>query len=196
MRTCGKKCEKIAFMLALLLLGIKTGTSSSRQQPYLLVTSDRVISRFVLRYAAFQFIKVILLKPASEKALSMETFWKRYDLLYEGPAKEALNCTERKFTLSYEPGDVVIVGNPKTGTTWLQQILHQIRTKGDENFTDIYLETRFIPYYFSEIPGYDPLVPQKARPRVFKSHDQYQWIPKDKNAKVTEDNFKKAKVNF
>lgn len=38
--------------------------------------------------------------------------------------------------IPYDPRstDVVIVGPAKSGTTWLQQILHQIRTKGDESF--------------------------------------------------------------
>lgn len=41
---------------------------------------------------------------------------------------------ERELPYDPRPSDVVIVGPAKSGTTWLQQILHQIRTKGDENF--------------------------------------------------------------
>ena len=36
------------------------------------------------------------------------------------------------------PTDVVISTPPKTGTTWVQQIVHQLRTGGDMDFEDIY----------------------------------------------------------
>ena len=33
--------------------------------------------------------------------------------------------------------DVLITTAPKAGTTWMQQILHQLRTGGDESFSSI-----------------------------------------------------------
>lgn len=44
------------------------------------------------------------------------------------------------------PGDIMVAGAPKTGTTWIQQILHQLRTKGDETFTDIYAVSWYSKY--------------------------------------------------
>eukprot|EP00639_Heterosigma_akashiwo_P028325 CAMPEP_0194689476 /NCGR_PEP_ID=MMETSP0295-20121207/17641_1 /TAXON_ID=39354 /ORGANISM="Heterosigma akashiwo, Strain CCMP2393" /LENGTH=254 /DNA_ID=CAMNT_0039578539 /DNA_START=232 /DNA_END=998 /DNA_ORIENTATION=- len=40
----------------------------------------------------------------------------------------------------FEPSacDVIICTAPRTGTTWLQQVLHQLRTGGDDSFEDIY----------------------------------------------------------
>ena len=41
--------------------------------------------------------------------------------------------------LNYNPGprDVVIATTPKAGTTWMQQICHQLRSCGDMNFSEI-----------------------------------------------------------
>jgi hypothetical protein len=75
------------------------------------------------------------------------------------------------------PSDVVIVGPAKSGTTWLQQILHQIRTKGDEDFKDIYAVTWWLPYRYVKY-DLDLNAEQKANPRVFKSHDRYDMVPK------------------
>ena len=35
------------------------------------------------------------------------------------------------------PSDVLITTPPKAGTTWMQQILHQLRTGGDTTFASI-----------------------------------------------------------
>jgi len=75
------------------------------------------------------------------------------------------------------PDDVIIVGIGKSGTTWMQQIVHQIRTKGDENFSDIYDVVPFLPTYNQKL-NFDPDADQVANPRVFKSHMLYENIPK------------------
>ena len=45
----------------------------------------------------------------------------------------------RRIGLSYQPGprDIVITTTPKAGTTWTQQICHQLRTRGDMDFVEI-----------------------------------------------------------
>lgn len=81
-------------------------------------------------------------------------------------------------TLKFRPSDVLILGPPKSGTTWLQQILHQIRTGGDESFADIYDITKICPMYITSIPGYQIDGEQKSNPRIFKGHSNYESIPK------------------
>ncbi len=45
----------------------------------------------------------------------------------------------RKHGLSFKPraDDVLVVTPPKCGTTWMQQILHQLRSSGDMSFDEI-----------------------------------------------------------
>ena len=80
--------------------------------------------------------------------------------------------------LRFEPRstDVVIAGHPKTGTTWMQQIVHQLRTGGDEDFEDISL---VVPLLEGAADlGQDLKAEQKALPRCFKVH--HWFSPKEK----------------
>jgi hypothetical protein len=74
------------------------------------------------------------------------------------------------------PSDVVITPYGKCGTTWLQQIFHTLRTRGDFDFDDI---SRVVPWLeTSVIVGLDIEAPQRAEPRGFKSHLPYDMVPK------------------
>ena len=74
------------------------------------------------------------------------------------------------------PDDVVISPFGKSGTTWLQQIVHTLRTRGDMDFDDI---SRVVPWIeTSPALGIDLDAEQKANPRAFKSHLDYETIPK------------------
>lgn len=74
----------------------------------------------------------------------------------------------------YKPkdDDIVIIGPPKSGTTWLQQILHQIKTKGDESFNNIYDVTWWIPNPKLQI-SFNINGEQPYNPRVYKHHEAY-----------------------
>lgn len=79
-----------------------------------------------------------------------------------------------KLTLS--SADVVITPFAKSGTTWLQQMVHTLRTKGDMEFDDI---SRVVPWIeTSRALGLDIHAEQRAKPRAFKSHLDYEAIPK------------------
>lgn len=67
------------------------------------------------------------------------------------------------------PTDVIITSPPKAGTTFMQQMTHQIRTGGDMNFTDIYDVSPWIlvnPLYSGDAAN----VVQPWQPRLFKNH--------------------------
>jgi len=91
-----------------------------------------------------------------------------------------LQATPDRRATPYEPrpDDVIIAGYMKTGTTWLQQILHQIRTGGDESLSDIYDVTWYLPDYFHKLD----LDLSRDQPgnagRIFKCHAKYENIPK------------------
>ncbi|MFI4949499.1 MAG: sulfotransferase domain-containing protein [Caulobacterales bacterium] len=74
------------------------------------------------------------------------------------------------------PTDVIITPYGKCGTTWLQQIFHTLRSRGDFDFDDI---SRVVPWIeTSKIVGLDIEAPQRAEPRGFKSHLGYDQVPK------------------
>jgi hypothetical protein len=74
------------------------------------------------------------------------------------------------------PTDVVIAPYSKCGTTWLQQMFHTLRTRGDFAFDDI---SRVVPWIETAVVlGLDLEAPQRAEPRGFKSHLGYDRAPK------------------
>lgn len=75
-----------------------------------------------------------------------------------------------------QPSDVIISPFAKCGTTWLQQITHSLRTNGDMDFEDIYEVVPFIDIALDM--GIDLNGPQKAEPRLFKSHFGWDEVPK------------------
>jgi hypothetical protein len=74
------------------------------------------------------------------------------------------------------PTDVVISPFAKCGTTWLQQIVHSLRTGGDMDFEDIYEVVPFIDIALEM--GIDLNGEHKANPRVFKSHGSWDEVPR------------------
>ncbi len=75
--------------------------------------------------------------------------------------------------------DVLITTPPKAGTTWMQQILHQLRTGGDESFTSIdnvvpWLERHRSGMDLQQVLDYYESIPD---PRVFKTHCTAEQTP-------------------
>ena len=74
------------------------------------------------------------------------------------------------------PTDVIISPYGKCGTTWLQQIVHGLRTGGDMDFDDI---SRVVPWIETAYDlGIDLEAEQRADPRAFKSHLSWDDVPK------------------
>tara|TARA_R110002072_G_scaffold64_8_gene408 strand:- start:10593 stop:11480 length:888 start_codon:yes stop_codon:yes gene_type:complete len=83
---------------------------------------------------------------------------------------------EQPEPLQLRPTDVVVTPFGKSGTTWLQQMVHTLRTGGDMDFDDI---SRVVPWIeTSPLLGLDLNAEQRANPRAFKSHLTYEKIPK------------------
>jgi hypothetical protein len=74
------------------------------------------------------------------------------------------------------PTDVIIAPFGKCGTTWLQQIFHTLRTRGDTDYDDI---SAVVPWIETAAAlGQDLDAKQKAEPRGFKSHLGWDRVPK------------------
>ena len=74
------------------------------------------------------------------------------------------------------PSDVIIAPFGKCGTTWLQQIFHTLRTRGDTDYDDI---SAVVPWIETAAAlGQDLAAEQKANPRGFKSHLGWDRVPK------------------
>lgn len=72
--------------------------------------------------------------------------------------------------------DVLITTYPKNGTTWVQQIVHQLRTRGNMEFEEI---TDVIPWIeLAADMGANLEADQVAVPRAYKSHCWYGQCPK------------------
>lgn len=75
-----------------------------------------------------------------------------------------------------QPTDVFLSPMVKCGTTWLQQIVHTLRTRGDMDFVDILQVTPWVE--MAQLLAQDLAAPQRGKFRVFKSHLTWKAIPK------------------
>ena len=72
--------------------------------------------------------------------------------------------------------DIIVTGAPKCGTTWLQQIIHQLRTGGDVEFSEMMDVVPMIEA--AHDMHVDLYADQKAAPRCFKCLFWYPRCPK------------------
>ncbi len=98
-----------------------------------------------------------------------------------------------------QPGDVFISSWAKSGTTLMQQMFHQIRMvaatgAGDMDFDDI---SRMTPWEDTALViDFDMNVAQRAAPRGFKSHREYERLPARARYIVTLRDPKETYVSF
>lgn len=75
-----------------------------------------------------------------------------------------------------EATDVLVSTYPKCGTTWMQQIVHGLRSRGSMDFEEISLVVPWLET--AALLGIDLDAPQVARPRAFKTHLSWDRVPK------------------
>lgn len=79
-------------------------------------------------------------------------------------------------TLDVNASDVFIATYSKSGTTWMQQVVHQLRSGGHVDFDEIMEVVPFLEVALDA--GVDPRAPQRWSPRAFKSHLRRPELPK------------------
>ncbi len=83
---------------------------------------------------------------------------------------------ERGLSYQPDPTDIFISPYSKCGTTWMQQIVHGLRTSGSMAFDEI---TEVVPWLeLAHDMGWDVAAPQVDTPKAFKSHLRWDEIPK------------------
>lgn len=106
---------------------------------------------------------------SARRAVTYDEFVERISLMFSTEA-------EAYRTFRPRPTDVIISPFAKCGTTWLQQVVHSLRTGGDMDFEDIY---QVVPWIDVAIElDLDLDAEQRANPRAFKSHGTWNEVPK------------------
>ena len=90
---------------------------------------------------------------------------------FENPA-----AAERGLAFKPQPSDIIISPYAKSGTTWVQHIVHGLRTRGSMDFEEITAVTPWIEIAYDV--GWDLEAAQVAEPRVYKSHTSWHDVPK------------------
>ena len=72
--------------------------------------------------------------------------------------------------------DLLVIGSIKCGTTWMQQIIHQLRTGGDMDFADVMEVVPLLQW--AQDTKQDLYADQKSFPRCFKANYWYPSCPK------------------
>ncbi|MFP2928020.1 sulfotransferase domain-containing protein [Pyxidicoccus sp. 3LG] len=80
----------------------------------------------------------------------------------------------RYVMLKPRPGDIYVATAPKTGTTWMQQIVHQILTGGRGEFEHIYQVSPYLEHLL--LRGFaEAVLDALPSPRILKTHMTW-WL--------------------
>jgi hypothetical protein len=108
--------------------------------------------------------------------LTRPASWKEFQERQQIFGPKLGESVQRGLAYQPQPSDVFISPFAKCGTTWVQQIVHGLRTRGDMNFDDV---MRVMPWVeMAHWAGLDLNAPQPGGFQVFKSHLSWNSIPK------------------
>ncbi|MEM9488884.1 MAG: sulfotransferase domain-containing protein [Myxococcota bacterium] len=125
---------------------------------------------------------MVLLPPGQKArtAAELRILMDRFDGLFADKCMPVLD------DFALRAGDVVIATYPKCGTTWMQQIVHGLRSGGSMDFEEISLVVPWIES--AALVGIDLHADQVAAPRAFKSHLPWSSLPRGgRNIFITRD---------
>lgn len=106
------------------------------------------------------------------RAVTYDDYVERLEHVF--PSADAVDAIYQRFRP--RPSDVIVSPFAKCGTTWLQQIVHSLRSGDDSDFFDIYDVMPWIDV--ADMLGHDLDADQRASPRAFKSHRGYDDLPR------------------
>jgi len=95
-----------------------------------------------------------------------------------GDLQRLLSFTRGRLELVIRPDDIFISSYPRSGTTWMQQIMYQLTTEGEMGFDHI---CQVAPWFERSL-AVGALTAAELNalpsPRIFKSHLPYRWLPR------------------
>jgi hypothetical protein len=100
----------------------------------------------------------------------------------DGPKGPPWINPEVQHKMQWRDGDIVISVPGKSGTTWTMNIVHQLRSGGDPDLEDVYVEVPWAEFIWSPQTTVDDVVakldsmPTDVR-RAFKSHSPPPMLP-------------------
>ncbi len=97
---------------------------------------------------------------------------------YKQKSARLISSQGLKYAASFKPrpDDVLIATYPKAGTTWMQQIVHGLRTGGAMDFDEITEPVPWIELAYDL--GHDLNADHAGAPRAFKTHFSWADVPK------------------
>jgi hypothetical protein len=114
--------------------------------------------------------------------------WRGIQLRLVEPVHRAVDTADRalryevmrRFCYAPRPDDIFVVSYPKSGTTLMQMMLLQLTTDGDlSRFPHLDAFSPWFEYDLDLTPDTGSFLESLPRPRVFKSHLERKWLPKE-----------------
>lgn len=123
---------------------------------------------------ASEAVEVLSPSPSPARELEQEHLNSIKQRMAQGFSPKALGAA---MAFRPEPTDVLVASVPKSGTTWMIQIVQSLRSGGDLSFDDL---NDVVPFMeAAEGLQLGPLdAPQAWSPRAYKTHMPYPCVPK------------------